>query len=183
MPNGTVRCFPTNRRQQHLSAGPRGSFKRRVGREGGDGAPAIIIPQAFHVTTQHVALGGESPGGLLRCSCVFMARGRLRVRLQERRSRGPIKDGLRTRDDINSLYIIPEGGKKNKKNPLCVFALDCTARPFLVFFFLLLFSSSSFTSCHLECFVTGRQGKSMGVIHHADVPVCFSGRRFSLWSS
>lgn len=37
------------------------------GREGVDAVlpppptPAIIIPQAFHVTTQHVALGGESP--------------------------------------------------------------------------------------------------------------------------
>lgn len=36
LPNGTVRCFPTNQRQQHLSAGPRGSFKRRIGRQGGD---------------------------------------------------------------------------------------------------------------------------------------------------
>lgn len=61
-----------------------------------------------------------------------MARGRLSVRLQERRSRGPIKDGLRTRYDINSLYIIPEG---EKKKSIVRFALDCAARPFLVFFF------------------------------------------------
>lgn len=62
MPDGTVRGFPTNERQQHLSAGPWGSFKMG----GGVGLSRD--------NTTCVALGGESPGGLLRDPRVFGGR-------------------------------------------------------------------------------------------------------------
>lgn len=89
--------------------------------------------------TTCVALSGESPSGLLRLLrlCLQgMMRRRLIVCWQERRSRGPIKSGLGTRDDVNSLCInnIPEA---EKDKSIVRFALDCAAR---FFFFLLLLS-------------------------------------------
>lgn len=130
-------------------AGPWGSFimgRKRGWDGGGRGVRFSLYPHHNYPTglsrdnTTCVALGGESPGGLLRYCCVFRGRrgGVLSIRLPPRRSQGPIKGGLRTRDDINSLRIniIPEG---EKDKSIVRFALECAARFFFFSLLLLLF--------------------------------------------